>query len=86
MNRFREMQVFLAVAEAGSFAVAAQRLEISPASVTRAVTQLEQRLGTRLLLRSTRRVCLTEEGKVFRADCLRIFKQIEDADAAVKDV
>jgi DNA-binding transcriptional LysR family regulator len=55
MDRFEDVSVFVEVAERGSFAEAARRLGRSPAAVTRAVAALEQRLGVRLLTRTTRR-------------------------------
>ena len=60
VNRFQEMTVFLAVAEAQSFAAAARRLRMSAPSVTRSVAALERRLGVLLLLRTTRSLRLTE--------------------------
>ena len=59
VDRLRAMEVFVAVAEAGGFAPAGARLRMSPPAVTRAVAALEDRLGTRLLNRTTRRVSLT---------------------------
>ena len=66
MNRFQEMTVFLAVAEAQSFAAAARRLRMSAPSVTRSVAALERRLGVLLLLRTTRSLRLTEAGHATR--------------------
>ena len=74
------MTVFLAVAEEAGFAPAARRLHMSPPSVTRAVTELEARLGARLLHRTTRSVKLTEAGHSYLADCRRILSEIEEAD------
>lgn len=59
MDRFQEMQVFMAVAEEEGFAAAARRLRISPPSVTRAIAAMEERIGTQLLSRTTRNVYLT---------------------------
>ena len=74
------MSVFVAVAEDSGFAPAARRLNISPPSVTRAVSELEARLGARLLHRTTRSVRLTEAGQRYLADCRRILSEIEEAD------
>lgn len=82
MNRFHEMTVFLAVAEAQSFAAAARRLEMSAPTVTRSVAALERRLGTLLLLRTTRSLRLTEAGQRYAADCRRILDEVEQADDA----
>lgn len=82
MDRFHAMQVFAAVAETESFAAAARRLGLSPPAVTRAVAGLEERIGTRLLHRTTRSVRLTDGGQRFLADCRRILAEVEEAEAA----
>ncbi|WP_088146224.1 LysR family transcriptional regulator [Achromobacter denitrificans] len=82
MNRFHEMAVFLAVAEAQSFAAAARRLEMSAPTVTRSVAALERRLGALLLVRTTRSLRLTEAGQRYAADCRRILEDVEQADDA----
>jgi DNA-binding transcriptional LysR family regulator len=74
------MRVFVAVAEVQGFAPAARRLAMSPPAVTRAVAALEERIGTRLLHRTTRIVRLTEAGSRFLADCKRILGEIEEAE------
>nr|WP_315846640.1 LysR family transcriptional regulator [uncultured Achromobacter sp.] len=86
MNRFHEMTVFLAVAEAGSFAAAARRLEMSAPTVTRSVAALEHRLGVLLLVRTTRSLRLTEAGERYAADCRRILDDVEQADDAAAGV
>ena len=83
MNRFHEMSVFLAVAEAQSFAAAARRLEMSAPTVTRSVSALERRLGALLLVRTTRSLRLTEAGQRYADDCRRILDEVEQADDAV---
>ena len=80
MDRLQTMTVFASVAEEGGFAAAARRLDLSPASVTRAVTALETRLGSRLLHRTTRSVRLTEAGARYLADIRRILAELEEAD------
>ncbi len=82
MDRFHEMFVFQAVAEAGGFAAAARRLSMSAASVTRAVAGLEARIGALLLQRSTRQVRLTDAGQRYLDDSRRILAELDDADAA----
>ena len=82
MDRLHMMEVFAAVAEAGSFAKAARSLRLSPPAITRAVTALEERLGTRLFLRTTRSVRLTEAGGRFLADAQRILHEIGEAEEA----
>ena len=83
MDRLGTMRTFIAVAEAQSFAAAARRLGVSPAAVTRAVSAVEQRVGTRLLYRTTRIVRLNEAGARFLADCKRILSEIGEAEASV---
>ena len=80
MDRFQEMQVFLAVAEEQGFASAARRLNMSPPSVTRAVAALEERIGTLLLARTTRSVHITEAGQRYVEDCRRILAELEEAE------
>ena len=76
------MRVFVKVAECRGFAEAARQLGISRAAVTRAVSALEDRLGVRLLSRTTRSVTPTEAGASYFDDCQRILADIEDAAAA----
>lgn len=84
MDRFRSIQVFVKVAERGGFAAAARDLNMSPPAVTRAVAMLEDRLGTRLFVRTTRSVRLTESGERFLQDGRRILLELAEAeDAAV---
>lgn len=80
MDRFQEMQVFLAVAEEQGFAAAARRLNMSPPSVTRAVAALEERIGSLLLTRTTRNVHITEAGQRYADDCRRILAELEEAE------
>ena len=80
MDRLQAMSVFVAVADEAGFAAAARRLNMSPPTVTRAVSELETRLGARLLHRTTRSLHLTEAGRRYLADCRRILSEIEEAD------
>jgi DNA-binding transcriptional LysR family regulator len=80
MDRLHTMEVFAAVAESGSFAKAARTLRLSPPAVTRAIAALEDRLGTRLFLRTTRSLRLTEAGARFLADTQRILHEIGEAE------
>lgn len=82
MDRFQEMQIFMAVAEEEGFAAAARRLNISPPSVTRAVAAMEERIGTQLLSRTTRSLHLTEAGQRYLEDCRRILSEIDEAEEA----
>lgn len=81
MDRLDGMRVFVAVAEAGGFAPAARALRLSPPAVTRAVAALEDRIGARLLHRTTRTVRLTEAGARFLADAKRILAELDEAEA-----
>ncbi|MBL8664987.1 MAG: LysR family transcriptional regulator, partial [Candidatus Odyssella sp.] len=82
MDRFEAMRAFVAVAEAASFAAAARLLGQSPPAVTRAVAALEDRIGARLLHRTTRRVRLTDAGARFLADAKRIVAELDEAEAS----
>jgi len=82
MDRLRAMEVFAAVAEAGSLAGAAARLRLSPPAVTRAVAALEDRLGVRLIQRTTRRLRLTEAGSRFLEGAKRLLAELEEAERA----
>ena len=81
MDRFLEMQTFCAVIDAGSFVKAADTLGFSKAAVSRYVRDLEERLGVRLLHRTTRRLSLTDEGDVFYARCRELLAGVEEAEA-----
>ena len=80
MDRLHELEVFVAVADAGGLARAGARLRISPPAVTRAVASLEARLGARLFNRTTRRVSLTEAGARFLAHTRRLLGELGDAE------
>ena len=82
MDRFQEMQIFLAVAEEQGFAAAARRLKISPPSVTRAIAAMEARIGTQLLSRTTRSLHLSEAGQRYLDDCRRILAELVEAEEA----
>ncbi|WP_077034376.1 LysR family transcriptional regulator [Pelomonas sp. KK5] len=71
--------VFLAIADAGSFAEAGRQLDMSQPGVSRAVARLEQRLGVRLFDRTTRSVSLTDEGRAFRSQVLPLLAGLEEA-------
>ena len=81
MDRFLEMRAFVAVVDAGSFVRAADALGVSKTAVSRLVGDLESRLGTRLLHRTTRRLSLTPEGEVFQERCRSLLDGVEAAEA-----
>ena len=86
MDRFQGMAVFVAVAEEESFAAAGRRLRMSPPAVTRAVAALEERLGVRLLNRTTRLVRTTEAGARYLDDARRILLEADEADEAAAGI
>ena len=85
MSRWEGLDEFVAVAEQGSFMAAAQKLRVSSSHVSRQVARLEERLQTRLLYRTTRRVSLTDAGHHFFARCQRLIEERDDAFSAVSD-
>lgn len=83
MDKFQEMQVFAAVVEAGSFTRAAAALGMSKAAVSRQVGELEERLGVRLLHRTTRKLSPSTEGEIFHARCRELLDNLEEAEAEI---
>jgi len=83
MDRFLEMQAFVAVVDAGSFVRGAEALQMSKSVVSRVVAELEQRLGVRLLQRTTRRLSLTPEGERFHERCRELLAGVGDAEDEV---
>lgn len=84
MDRLQAMSVFVEVVDAGGFARAARRLNLSPPAVTRAVAELEERLALRLLTRTTRHVRVTEVGARYADECRRILEAVRNAEAAAQ--
>ena len=85
MNRLSNMIAFVAVADTGGFTAAAAKLGLSRAAVSKSVMQLESHLGTRLLNRTTRRVSLTEIGRVYHERCQDILRDIEEVEAIASE-
>src|SRR3954467_12096918 len=83
MDRLQEMATFVAVVDAGSFVRAADVSGLSKAATSRHVSDLEHRLGVRLLHRTTRRLSLTVEGQVFHARCKELLAAIDEAEAEI---
>jgi len=83
MDSLVSMRVFCLVAELKSFAAAAQRLRISPAMASKHVMQLEKRLGTRLLNRTSRRVSLSESGTLYFEQTRQMLDSLDEVEAAV---
>lgn len=86
MSRWDGLDEFVAVAENGSFARAAETLRVSSSHVSRQVAALEERLQARLLYRTTRRVSLTEAGQTFFAQCQRLIEERDEAFLTMGDL
>ncbi|MEO0669854.1 MAG: LysR family transcriptional regulator [Pseudomonadota bacterium] len=84
MDRLQSLEVFIAVAEAESFAAGARAMGLSAPSATRGVNALEDRLGARLFTRTTRRVRLTDVGRAYLEDARHVLAQLQAADDAAK--
>ncbi|MCF8481603.1 MAG: LysR family transcriptional regulator [Rhodospirillum sp.] len=79
------MAAFLAVASAGSLSGAARDLRLTPSAVSRIVTRVEERLGVRLVVRTTRSLRLTAEGEAYARAACRILSDLEEAEGAISD-
>ena len=84
MDRLQSMRVFQEVVDEGGFAAAARKLDLTPAAVTRLVSDLEKHLGVRLLQRTTRRLALTPAGEAYLGRLRSILTDIDEADAVVQ--
>lgn len=82
MDLFEKMATYVRVVEAGSFSAAAKQLRISSAAVSRQIAGLESELGAALLVRTTRRMVLTPAGSRYYERCLRVLREVEEAQAA----
>lgn len=80
MDHIQAMRIFTRIVELGSFSRAAERLQLPRATVSNVLKRLEQRLGVRLLIRTTRQVQVTEEGKLYYQRCLHLLDALEEAD------
>ena len=83
MDRLKTLETFCAIVARGSLTAAAQAEGIAPAVIGRRIDALEERLGVKLLVRSTRRISLTHEGSAFLEDCQRILSDLANAEASV---
>jgi DNA-binding transcriptional LysR family regulator len=86
MDRFLEMQVFIRIAERKSFTQAADDMQIPRATVTNLLKRMEERLGTRLLERTTRTVRLTHDGEAYYRRCVRLVADMEEAEGSFRHV
>jgi DNA-binding transcriptional LysR family regulator len=85
MDRFTDIETFVAVVDQGSFSAAAERLGKPKSAVSRRVAQLERRLGARLLNRTTRRLSLTDAGRALHERARRLLNDLEEAEAEAAD-
>jgi DNA-binding transcriptional LysR family regulator len=85
MDRFADIEAFTAVVEAGTFSAAGDRLGVAKSVVSRRISQLERRLGSRLLHRTTRRLALTETGKNFYQRAVQVLADLDDAEQSVTE-
>lgn len=83
MDRYGEMQAFVQVVDHGGFTEAARLLGLSPSAVSKLISRLEDRLGARLLQRTTRRVSLTAEGRAYAEQVREILADIDAVEASV---
>jgi DNA-binding transcriptional LysR family regulator len=83
MDHLESMRIFCSVVDVGGFAAAAEKLKQSTSVVSRAVSQLETHLKTRLLQRTTRKLSLTESGRAFYERCSQVLSDIEELEFSV---
>ena len=83
MNRLKQIESFTAVAVKGSLTAAANTEGVAPAVIGRRIDALEERLGVKLMVRTTRRITLTHEGSAFLEDCQRLLADLANAEASV---
>src|SRR5574337_391609 len=83
MDAFKQVETFVSVAIKGSLSAAARSEGVTPAVIGRRLDALEQRLGVKLVTRTTRSISLTFEGAAFLEDCQRILNDLANAEASV---
>ena len=79
-NNIGSIQIFCKAAELESFTAAANLLGVTPAAVSRSIARIEERLGARLFARSTRKIKLTDDGRLYFGECLQALRQIEEVE------
>lgn len=79
MDQIQAMRIFIRIVELGSFSRAAEKLQLPRATVSHTLKRLEQRLGVRLLVRTTRQVNITAEGTLYYHRCLQLLSAFEEA-------
>src|SRR6185295_5086591 len=83
MDKLKQLESFVSVATRGSLTATAKAEGVAPAVIGRRLDALEERLGVKLLLRTTRRITLTHEGSAFLEDCQRVLVELANAEASV---
>jgi DNA-binding transcriptional LysR family regulator len=83
VDKLKQLESFVSVATRGSLTAAARAEGVAPAIMGRRVDALEERLGVKLLVRTTRRITLTHEGSAFLEDCQRLLSDLANAEASV---
>ncbi|MGL6048160.1 MAG: LysR family transcriptional regulator, partial [Vogesella sp.] len=83
MAALKQLETFVLVVNLGSLSAAARQEDVVPAIIGRRLDALENRLGVKLLVRTTRSISLTQEGSAFYEDCLRILGDLAEAESAV---
>lgn len=84
-DRARELEVFAAAVEGGSFSAAGRTLGLTPSAISRTIDRIETRLGVRLMLRTTRVLTLTAEGRAYLGAARRILADLDDAERQIAD-
>jgi DNA-binding transcriptional LysR family regulator len=85
VDKLKQLETFASVAQRGSLTAAAQAEGVAAAIIGRRLDALEERLGVKLMVRTTRRITLTHEGSAFLEDCQRILAEIQNAEASVSE-
>ncbi|MBV4395838.1 LysR family transcriptional regulator [Advenella alkanexedens] len=85
MSRFTQLESFVAVATLGTLSAAARQANIAPAMMGRRIDALEERLGVKLIIRSTRKLSLTPEGHIFLEEAQRILKDLADTESLITE-
>lgn len=82
-KRLKDIVPFVACIEGGSFTAAAERLHVTGSAISKSVSRLEARLGSRLLERTTRRLALTDAGQAYYQTCIRILEELAEAESVL---
>lgn len=85
MDRFADLEAFVAVVNAGSFSAAAERLGTAKSALSRRISSLERRLGAKLLHRTTRKLSLTDAGRTLHDKATRLLADLDETEQAVRD-